>query len=29
MKKNKKFQKQQLSEQGYEDIKEFYLNPLK
>jgi len=29
MNKNKKFQKQQLSEQGYEDIKEFYLNPLK
>ncbi|SEG04592.1 histidyl-tRNA synthetase [Butyrivibrio sp. Su6] len=28
MNKNKKFQKQQLSEQGYEDVKEFYLNPL-
>ena len=28
MAKNKKFQKQQLSEQGYEETKEFYLNPL-
>ena len=28
MNKNKKFQKQQLAEQGYEDFKEFYLNPL-
>jgi histidyl-tRNA synthetase len=28
MAKNKKFQKQQLSEQGYEDIREFYENPL-
>jgi histidyl-tRNA synthetase len=28
MNKNKKFQKQQLLEQGYEDVKEFYLNPL-
>ncbi len=28
MNKNKKFQKQQLEEQGYTDIKEFYLNPL-
>jgi histidyl-tRNA synthetase len=28
MNKNKKFQKQQLSDQGYEDFKEFYLNPL-
>ena len=28
MNKNKKFQKQQLSEQGYEQFKEFYLNPL-
>ncbi len=28
MNKNKKFQKQQLSEQGYEETKEFYLNPL-
>ncbi len=28
MNKNKKFQKQQLEEQGYSDIKEFYLNPL-
>ena len=28
MNKNKKFQKQQLTEQGYEDFKEFYLNPL-
>ncbi len=28
MNKNKKFQKQQLEEQGYTNIKEFYLNPL-
>ncbi|WP_034443587.1 histidine--tRNA ligase [Butyrivibrio sp. AE2032] len=28
MNKNKKFQKQQLTDQGYEDFKEFYLNPL-
>ena len=28
MNKNKKFQKQQLSEQGYDDFKEFYENPL-
>ena len=28
MNKNKKFQKQQLSEQGYEDIREFYVNPI-
>ena len=28
MNKNKKFQKQQLSDQGYEQFKEFYLNPL-
>ncbi len=28
MNKNKKFQKQQLTEQGYEEFKEFYLNPL-
>ena len=28
MNKNKKFQKQQLSDQGYTDFKEFYLNPL-
>ncbi len=28
MNKNKKFQKQQLSEQGYEDIRDFYENPL-
>jgi histidyl-tRNA synthetase len=28
MNKNKKFQKQQLTEQGYSDFKEFYLNPL-
>ncbi len=28
MNKNKKFQKQQLIEQGYEDFKEFYLKPL-
>ena len=28
MAKNKKFQKQQLSEQGYADVRDFYLNPL-
>jgi len=28
MNKNKKFQKEQLASQGYEDIKEFYINPL-
>ncbi len=28
MNKNKKFQKQQLTDQGYDDFKEFYLNPL-
>ncbi|MBQ3794891.1 MAG: histidine--tRNA ligase [Butyrivibrio sp.] len=28
MAKNKKFQKQQLSEQGYEDIRDFYEKPL-
>jgi histidyl-tRNA synthetase len=28
MNKNKKFQKQQLTEQGYEEFREFYLNPL-
>jgi histidyl-tRNA synthetase len=28
MAKNKKFQKQQLAEQGYEDVRDFYLNPL-
>ncbi|MCR5102101.1 MAG: histidine--tRNA ligase [Butyrivibrio sp.] len=28
MNKNKKFQKQQLAEQGYTEIKEFYKNPL-
>ena len=28
MNKNKKFQKQQLETQGYEEFKEFYLNPL-
>ena len=28
-KKNKKFQKEQLKEQGYEEFKEFYKNPLK
>ena len=27
--KNKKFQKEQLKEQGYEEFKEFYKNPLK
>ncbi len=29
MNKNKKFQKEQLKEQGYENFKEFYKNPLK
>ena len=29
MKKNKKFQKEQLMAQGYENFKEFYKNPLK
>lgn len=29
MNKNKKFQKEQLNEQGYENFKEFYKNPLK
>ena len=29
MNKNKKFQKEQLKEQGYEEFKEFYKNPLK
>jgi histidyl-tRNA synthetase len=28
MAKNKKFQKQQLADEGYENVKEFYLNPL-
>lgn len=28
MNKNKKFQKEQLQSQGYEEIKEFYVNPL-
>ena len=28
MNKNKKFQKEQLATQGYEQVKEFYLNPL-
>ena len=28
MNKNKKFQKQQLTDQGYETFREFYLNPL-
>lgn len=28
MNKNKKFQKEQLNAQGYEDIKEFYINPI-
>ncbi len=28
MAKNKKFQKQQLAEQGYADVRDFYLNPL-
>jgi len=29
MNKNKKFQKEQLNAEGYEDFKEFYKNPLK
>ena len=29
MNKNKKFQKEQLQAQGYENFKEFYKNPLK
>ena len=29
MNKNKKFQKEELKEQGYEEFKEFYKNPLK
>jgi histidyl-tRNA synthetase len=29
MNKNKKFQKEQLTEQGFENFKEFYKNPLK
>ena len=28
MNKNKKFQKEQLAQQGYTDIKEFYENPI-
>ena len=28
MNKNKKFQKQQLNDQGYAEFKEFYVNPL-
>ena len=28
MAKNKKFQKQQLSDEGYEDIRDFYEKPL-
>ena len=28
MNKNKKFQKEQLNKDGYEEIKEFYVNPL-
>ena len=28
MNKNKKFQKQQLTEQGYEEFEEFYSNPI-
>ena len=28
MNKNKKFQKEQLNAQGYEDIKEFFINPI-
>ncbi len=28
MNKNKKFQKQQLTEQGYEEFKDFYVNPI-
>ena len=29
MNKNKKFQKQQLKDRGYEEFEEFYTNPLK
>ncbi len=29
MNKNKKFQKEQLMAEGYEEFKEFYKNPLK
>ena len=29
MNKNKKFQKEQLTAEGYEEFKEFYKNPLK
>ena len=29
MNKNKKFQKEQLAKEGYEDIQEFYKNPIK
>ena len=29
MNKNKKFQKEQLIKEGYEEFKEFYKNPLK
>ena len=29
MNKNKKFQKEQLSKEGYTEFKEFYKNPLK
>ena len=29
MNKNKKFQKQQLMEEGYEEFEDFYKNPLK
>ena len=29
MNKNKKFQKEQLMKEGYNDFKEFYKNPLK
>jgi len=28
MAKNKKFQKQQLKDRGYEDFEEFYKNPI-
>jgi len=28
MNKNKKFQKEQLNAEGYEDFKEFYVNPI-
>jgi histidyl-tRNA synthetase len=29
MNKNKKFQKEQLAKEGYEDIQEFYKKPIK